>query len=90
MKLSLSLHTYRALLIHCLGMTQRCYAEVFVIGINEMNNNYYFSFQEQYFLIPLRINWLDAKQKRVNTFKGRTLAQQVKRLSRTFQHALWL
>ena len=64
--------------------------EAFVTSINNMNYNYHFSFQEQYFLIPLRIKWLNAKQKRVNTFKGRTLAQQVNRLSSTFQHALWL
>ena len=78
-----------ALLIHYLGMTQWCHAEAFVTWINEMNN-YYFSFQEQYFLIPLRIKWLNAKQKRVNTFKGRTFLQHVNRVSRTFQHALWL
>ena len=66
-----------------------CYVEAFVTLINNMNN-YHFSFQEQYFLIPLRIKWLNAQQKRVNTFKGRTLAQQVNRLSSTFQHALWL
>ena len=66
-----------------------CYVEAFVTLINNMNNDH-FSFQEQYFLILLRIKWLIAQQKRVNTFKGRTLAQQVNRLSSTFQHALWL
>ena len=66
-----------------------CYVEAFVTLINNMNN-YHFSFQEQYFLISIRIKWLNAQQKRVNTFKGRTLAQQVNRLSSTFQHALWL
>ena len=53
-------------------------------------NNYFFSFQEHCFLIPLRIKWLNAKHKRVNTFKGRTLAQQVNRLGTTFEHASWL
>ena len=66
-----------------------CYVEAFVTLINNMNN-YHFSFQEQYFLVSIRIKWLNAQQKRVNTFKGRTLAQQVNRLSSTFQHALWL
>ena len=31
---------------------QWCYAKEFVTWINKMNN-YYFSFQEQYFLIPM-------------------------------------
>ena len=65
MKLSMSLCSYTALLIHCLGKTQWCYAKAFVTGINKMNKLLLFFFEQQYLVIALRIKWLNAEQKRV-------------------------
>ena len=62
-----------------------------IMVFSEVAYNYHFSFQEQYFVIPLRIKRLNAQQKRVNTLKGRTLEQQVNKIEYNFStHVLAL